>query len=165
MSKLYEGNAKVTEVYTEELREYQTKGLTPDEMAASFNLIVKVQPDDASFGELKIETEISPRDCTGKLAGQKQTDIGLQTLARHKLVREAKLECLGEVFEAIGKVVSVYQKETTKGEGENAKTYVNTYFSNGAAKLSNAEMQKRLAALTGKPAPKPTPKDDDPFAS
>jgi len=165
MSKLYDGNAKITEVFTEELHDYQTKGMTPEEVASSFNLIVKVQPDDPSFEELKVEIEVSPRDCAGKLAGQKQADIALQQLARHKLVSEAKLENLGEVFEAVGKTVAVYQKESIKGEGESAKHYINTYFSNSAAKLSAAEMQKRLAILTGKAAPRPAANNDDPFGA
>lgn len=158
-NKLYDGEATVTAVEFTDLKSYQQTGLTEDQVAESFNIVLTVKPKDVSFPETDIELEISPRECVGKLAGKEQKDVSLQQLAAQKLVSEAKIDCLEQVTGAVGKTVSVFQKESKDGK------YINTYFSSGAAKISNSEVQRRLAMLTGrKPAAVATAVNPDPFA-
>ena len=103
--------------------------------------------------------EVSPRELTGKLLeiyadkvqGRQpvQSDVTLQTLKRLKLIAEADLDHIAEVFNAVGREVDVQQKETES----NGKTYLHTQFSFGPKKLSQAELMAKLAKLQGKPAP------------
>ena len=161
--ELYNGKATIAEVYTENLQKWQinpSKGasLSEDEAASSFNIFFKVDTPNGDSFTLDA-MEVSPRELTGKLLeiyadkvqGRQpvQSDVTLQTLKRLKLIAEADLDHIAEVFNAVGREVDVQQKETES----NGKTYLHTQFAFGPKKLSQDELMAKLAKLQGKPVP------------
>ena len=168
--ELYNGKATIAEVYTENLQKWQinpSKGapLSEDEAAGSFNIFFKVDTPNGDSFTLDA-MEVSPRELTGKLLeiyadkvqGRQpvQSDVTLQTLKRLKLIAEADLDHLAEVFDAVGREVDVQQKETEA----NGKADLHTQFSFGPKKLSQAELMAKLAKLQGKPAPAQAESDE-----
>ena len=168
--ELYNGKATIAEVYTENLQTWQIKPskgapLSEDEAAGSFNILFKVDTPNGDSFTLDA-MEVSPRELTGKLLeiyadrvqGRQpvQSDGTLQTLKRLKLIAEADLDHIAEVFDAVGREVDVQQKETES----NGKTYLHTQFSFGPKKLSQSELMAKLAKLQGKPAPAQAESDE-----
>ena len=115
--ELYNGKATISEVYTENLQTWQIKPskgapLSEDEAAGSFNILFKVDTPNGDSFTLDA-MEVSPRELTGKLLeiyadkvqGRQpvQSDVTLQTLKRLKLIAEADLDHIAEVFNAVGR--------------------------------------------------------------
>lgn len=144
-TKLYSGPATVVSVSSRELASYQQGGLTDAEIAMSFVIEVNVEfPGDNGPQNARIDYEFSPRECKGKsMAGKIQREVSTDGLERAKLIVDGDP---ATVFDAAGKQVDIYQKETTSAQG---KTYINTYIGSSARELTPEEMKARAKAMFG----------------
>lgn len=172
MAELYSGKARISEVYTENLQQWQIKpkkgaALTEDEVASSFNICFKVTTADER--EFNVDAiEVSPRELTGKLLEiysqritdrqPRQSDVALNNLYRLKLISAQNIENIAEVFNTVGTEVEIVQEETQSGD----KAYVHTRFAFGPKKLSQKEIAEKLAMLQGK-KPASAQAEDAPF--
>ena len=154
---MYEGLATITSTDATDLR--FTDGLTDEEAAAGFLVVLRVQPKDDKIGVQTIELEFSDRECKQKTnIGKKQKDVTREELFAHKLISgaDAASANIAEVFDesVIGKEVMVRVTKTTDPNKElNKQVRVNCYLSSRRPSLSAAERAKRIAMLTGKPVP------------
>lgn len=154
---LYEGLATITSTDATDLR--FTDGLTEEEAAAGFLVVLRVQPKDEKISAQTIELEFSDRECKQKAnIGKKQKDVTREELFAHKLISgaDAASANIAEVFDesVIGKEVMIRVTKTTDPNKEPDKQVrVNCYLSNCRPSLSAAERARRIAALTGKPVP------------
>jgi len=154
---LYEGLATITSTDATDLR--FTDGLTEEEAAAGFLVVLRVQPKDEKISAQTIELEFSDRECKQKAnIGKKQKDVTREELFAHKLISgaDAASANVAEVFdESIkGKEVMIRVTKTTDPNKEPDKQVrVNCYLSSRRPSLSAAERAKRIAMLTGKPVP------------
>jgi hypothetical protein len=154
---LYEGLATITSTDATDLR--FTDGLTEEEAAAGFLVVLRVQPKDEKISAQTIELEFSDRECRQKTnIGKKQKDVTREELFAHKLISgaDAASANIAEVFdESIkGKEVMIRVTKTTDPNKEPDKQVrVNCYLSSRRPSLSAAERAKRFAMLTGKPVP------------
>ena len=154
---MYEGLATITSTDATDLR--FTDGLTEEEAAAGFFVVLRVQPKDEKISAQTIELEFSDRECKQKAnIGKKQKDVTREELFAHKLISgaDAASANIAEVFnESIkGKEVMIRVTKTTDPNKEPDKQVrVNCYLSSRRPSLSAAERAKRIAMLTGKPVP------------
>jgi len=154
---LYEGLATITSTDATDLR--FTDGLTEEEAAAGFLVVLRVQPKDEKISAQTIELEFSDRECKQKAnIGKKQKDVTREELFAHKLISgaDAASANVAEVFdESIkGKEVMIRVTKTTDPNKEPDKQVrINCYLSSRRPSLSAAERAKRIAMLTGKPVP------------
>ena len=154
---LYEGLATITSTDATDLR--FTDGLTEEEAAAGFLVVLRVQPKDEKISAQTIELEFSDRECKQKAnIGKKQKDVTREELFAHKLISgaDAASANVAEVFdESIkGKEVMIRVTKTTDPNKEPDKQIrINCYLSSRRPSLSAAERAKRIAMLTGKPVP------------
>jgi hypothetical protein len=154
---LYEGLATITSTDATDLR--FTDGLTEEEAAAGFLVVLRVQPKDEKISAQTIELEFSDRECKQKAnIGKKQKDVTREELFAHKLISgaDAASANIAEVFDesVIGKEVMVRVTKTTDPNKEpNKQVRVSCYLSSRRPSLSAAERAKRIAMLTGKPVP------------
>lgn len=154
---MYEGLATITSTDATDLR--FTDGLTEEEAAAGFLVVLRVQPKDEKISAQTIELEFSDRECKQKAnIGKKQKDVTREELFAHKLISgaDAASANIAEVFDesVIGKEVMIRVTKTTDPNKEPDKQVrVNCYLSNRRPSLSAAERAKRIAMLTGKPVP------------
>lgn len=154
---LYEGLATITSTDATDLR--FTDGLTEEEAAAGFLVVLRVQPKDEKISAQTIELEFSDRECKQKAnIGKKQKDVTREELFAHKLISgaDAASANIAEVFDesVIGKEVMIRVTKTTDPNKEPDKQVrVNCYLSSRRPSLSAAERAKRIAMLTGKPVP------------
>lgn len=154
---LYEGLATITSTDATDLR--FTDGLTEEEAAAGFLVVLRVQPKDEKISAQTIELEFSDRECKQKAnIGKKQKDVTREELFAHKLISgaDAASANVAEVFDesVIGKEVMIRVTKTTDPNKEPDKQVrVNCYLSSRRPSLSAAERAKRIAMLTGKPVP------------
>lgn len=154
---LYEGPATIVSTDATDLR--FTDGLTDEEAAAGFLVVLRVQPKDEKIGMQTIELEFSDRECRQKnQIGKKQKDVTREELFAHKLISgaDAASANVAEIFDESvkGKEVMVRVTKTTDPNKEpNKQVRVNCYLSSRRPALSAAERAKRIAKLTGKPVP------------
>jgi hypothetical protein len=154
---MYEGLATITSTDATDLR--FTDGLTDEEAAAGFLVVLRVQPKDEKISAQTIELEFSDRECRQKnYIGKKQKDVTREELFAHKLISgaDAASANVSEVFDesVIGKEVMVRVTKTTDPNKEpNKQVRVSCYLSSRRPSLSAAERAKRIAMLTGKPVP------------
>ena len=164
---LYEGLATITSTDATDLR--FTDGLTEEEAAAGFLVVLRVQPKDEKLSAQTIELEFSDRECKQKAnIGKKQKDVTREELFAHKLISgaDAASANVAEVFDesVIGKEVMIRVTKTTDPNKEPEKQVrVNCYLSSRRPSLSAAERAKRIAMLTGKPVPQAAPVTRNPF--
>lgn len=159
----YEGKAKITEVYTKALDEWQVHpkngpALSDEDAASAFNIVFKVKADNGEEYTLD-PLEISARELTGKLleayanrvSGRlpTQADVTVSTLYRLKLIGAKEVDRIIEAFNAVGREMEIRRYTTKSGD----KEYVHTQFSFGPKKLSQSELMAKIARLQGKPAP------------
>ena len=169
--KLYSGTAEIVEVVPEDLREFQTKGMTPEDAASAFNIRYKVKTPDGDY--LNVEVEISKRELKGRMLeiyaqrvkGRQPTqmDVSLAQLKRQGLITNETEDCIAEAIsdQLVGRKVNVAQKEG--GLREDGTRYEpRTYFASGPARIAGNELAARIARLTGKPAPAVPKKQEDP---
>lgn len=158
---LYEGPATIVSTDATDLR--FTEGLTDEEAAAGFLVVLRVQPKDDKMSAQTIELEFSDRECRQKnQIGKKQKDVTREELFAHKLISgaDAASANVAEIFDESvkGKVIMVRVTETTDPSKEPDKQVrVNCYLSNRRPSLSAAERAKRIALMTGKPVPSAAP--------
>ena len=82
---LYEGPATIVSTDATYLR--FTDGLTEEEAAAGFLVVLRVQPKDDKMSAQTIELEFSDRECRQKnYIGKKQKDVTREELFAHKLI-------------------------------------------------------------------------------
>jgi hypothetical protein len=154
---IYEGPATILSTDATDLR--FTDGLTEEEAAAGFLVVLRVQPKDEKISAQTIELEFSDRECKQKAnIGKKQKDVTREELFAHKLISgaDAASANVAEVFDEsiVGKEVMIRVTKTTDPNKEPDKQVrVNCYLSNRRPSLSAAERAKRIAMLTGKPVP------------
>lgn len=154
---LYEGLATIMSTDATDLR--FTDGLTEEEAAAGFLVVLRVKPKDEKISAQTIELEFSDRECKQKAnIGKKQKDVTREELFAHKLISgtDAASANVAEVFdESIkGKEVMIRVTKTTDPNKEPDKQVrINCYLSSRRPSLSAAERAKRIAMLTGKPVP------------
>ena len=154
---LYEGPATIVSTDATDLR--FTDGLTEDEAAAGFLVVLRVQPKDDKMSAQTIELEFSDRECRQKnYIGKKQKDVTREELFVHKLISgaDAASANVAEIFDESvkGKEIMVRVTETTDPSKEPDKQVrVNCYLSNRRPALSAAERARRIAKLTGQPVP------------
>ena len=154
---LYEGPATITSTDATDLR--FTDGLTEEEAAAGFLVVIRVQPKDEKISAQTIELEFSDRECRQKnYIGKKQKDVTREELFAHKLITgpDAANADVSTVFDESvkGKEVMIRVTRTTDPNKEPDKQVrVNCYLSSRRPSLSAAERAKRIALLTGKPVP------------
>lgn len=170
---LYEGPATILSTDATDLR--FTDGLTDEEAAAGFLVVLRVQPKDNKIGVQTIELEFSDRECRQKnYIGKKQKDVTRDELFAHKLISgaDAASANVADVFDESvkGKEIMVRVTETTDPNKEqNKQVRMNCYLSSRRPALSAAERAKRIALMTGKPVkatPAPTaaaPVTSNPF--
>ena len=169
--KLYSGTAEIVEVVPEDLREYQTKGMAPEDAASAFNIRYKVKTPDGDY--LNVEVEISKRELKGRMLeiyaqrvkGRQPTqmDVSLAQLKRQGLITNETEDCIAEAIsdQLVGRKVNVAQKES--GLREDGTRYEpRTYFASGPARIAGNELAARIARLTGKPTPAVQKKQEDP---
>ena len=169
--KLYSGTAEIVEVVPEDLREFQTKGMTPEDAANAFNIRYKVKTPEGDY--LNVEVEISKRELKGRMLeiyaqrvkGRQPTqmDVSLAQLKRQGLITNETEDCIAEAIseQLVGRKVNVAQKEG--GLREDGTRYEpRTYFASGPARIAGNELAARIARLTGKPAPAVPKKQEDP---
>lgn len=166
-TKLYSGPATVVSVGSRELASYQTGGLTDQEIAMSFVIEVHVEfPSESGPQTAKVDFEFSPRECKGKtMAGKIQREVSTESLEKAGLIVDGDP---ATVYDAAGRQVDIYQKETTSAQG---KTYLNTYLGQTTKELTPAEMKARARAMYGAgvssqgtkiaPVAKPTESEED----
>lgn len=158
---LYEGPATIVSTDATDLR--FTDGLTDEEAAAGFLVVLRVQPKDDKMSAQTIELEFSDRECRQKnYIGKKQKDVTRDELFAHKLISgaDAASANVAEIFDESvkGKEIMVRVTETTDPTKEpNKQKRVNCYLSSRPPALSAAERAKRIALLTGKPVPAAAP--------
>ena len=165
--KLYSGTAEIVEVVPEDLREFQTKGMTPEDAANAFNIRYKVKTPEGDY--LNVEVEISKRELKGRMLeiyaqrvkGRQPTqmDVSLAQLKRQGLIANETEDCIAEAIseQLVGRKVNVAQKEG--GLREDGTRYEpRTYFASGPARIAGNELAARIARLTGKAVPAPAPK-------
>lgn len=169
--KLYSGTAEIVEVVPEDLREFQTKGMTPEDAASAFNIRYKVKTPDGDY--LNVEVEISKRELKGKMLeiyaqrvkGRQPTqmDVSLAQLKRQGLITNETEDCIAEAIsdQLVGRKVNVAQKEGSLRE-DGTRYEPRTYFASGPARIAGNELAARIARLTGKPAPAVPKKQVDP---
>ena len=172
--KLYSGTAEIVEVVPEDLREFQTKGMTPEDAASAFNIRYKVKTPDGDY--LNVEVEISKRELKGKMLeiyaqrvkGRQPTqmDVSLAQLKRQGLITNETEDCIAEAIseQLVGRKVNVAQKEGSLRE-DGTRFEPRTYFASGPAKISGNELAARIARLTGKAVPAPAPAPAQPEAA
>lgn len=153
---IYEGPATIVSTDATDLR--FTDGLTDEEAASGFIVVLRVQPKDGKISQQTIELEFSDREGRGNYVGKKQKDVTREELFAHKLISgaDAASANVAEVFDesVIGKEVMVRVTKTTDPNKEpNKQVRVNCYLSNRRPALSVAERAKRIAKLTGQPVP------------
>lgn len=158
---LYEGPATIVSTDATDLR--FTDGLTEEEAAAGFLVVLRVQPKDDKMSAQTIELEFSDRECRQKnYIGKKQKDVTREELFAHKLISgaDAASANVAEIFDESvkGKEIMVRVTETTDPSKEPDKQVrVNCYLSNRRPALSAAERARRIAKLTGQPVPTAAP--------
>ncbi len=169
--KLYSGTAEIVEVVPEDLREYQTKGMAPEDAASAFNIRYKVKTPDGDY--LNVEIEISKRELKGRMLeiyaqrvkGRQPTqmDVSLAQLKRQGLITNETEDCIAEAIsdQLVGRKVNVAQKEGSLRE-DGTRYEPRTYFASGPARIAGNELAARIARLTGKPAPAVPKKQEDP---
>lgn len=154
---IYEGPATILSTDATDLR--FTDGLTDEEAAAGFLVVLRVQPKDNKIGLQTIELEFSDRECRQKnYIGKKQKDVTRDELFAHKLISgaDAASANVADVFDESvkGKEIMVRVTETTDPSKEqNKQVRMNCYLSSRRPALSAAERAKRIALMTGKPVP------------
>ena len=155
---LYEGLATITSTDATDLR--FTDGLTEDEAAAGFLVVLRVQPKDEKISAQTIELEFSDRECKQKAnIGKKQKDVTREELFAHKLISgaDAASANVAEVFDESVKgkeiMIRVVKVTDLNKEPDKGQVRVNCYLSSRKPALSAAERAKRIAMLTGKPVP------------
>ena len=154
---LYEGPATITSTDATDLR--FTDGLTEEEAASGFIVVLRVQPKDEKISAQTIELEFSDRECKLKSnIGKKQKDVTREELFAHKLISgaDAASANVADVFDKSvrGKEVMIRVTKTTDPNKEPDKQVrVNCYLSNRRPSLSAAERAKRIAKMTGRPVP------------
>lgn len=168
---IYEGPATIVSTDATDLR--FNEGLTDEEFANGFIVVVQVQPKDEKISQQTIELEFSERECRQKnQIGKKQKDVTREELFAHKLIagQDAASADVSTIFspELVGKEVMVrVVKVTNPNKEPDKQVSVNCYLSNRKPPLSAAERARRIAALTGKPvaaAPQPAaPMTSNPF--
>ena len=152
---IYEGLATIVSTDATDLR--FTDGLTEEEAANGFLVVLKVQPKDEKIGSQTIELEFSERECKQKNnIGKKQKDVTRELLFAHNLITgtDAASANVADVFSEslCGKEIMVRVTKTTDPNKEPDKQVrVNCYLSDRRPPLSAAERARRIAVLTGKP--------------
>lgn len=157
---IYEGPAAIVSTDATDLR--FADGLTDEEAAAGFIVVLRVQPKDDKIGVQTIELEFSDREGRGNYVGKKQKDVTREELFAHKLISgaDAASANVADVFDesVIGKEIMVRVTKTTDPNKEPGKQVrVNCYLSSRRPALSAAERAKRIALMTGKPVPVAAP--------
>ncbi len=166
-TKLYSGPATVVSVGSRELASYQQGGLTEQEIAMSFVIEINVEfPGEGGVQNARVDFEFSPRECKGKtMAGKIQREVSTESLEKAGLIVDGDP---ATVYDAAGRQVDIYQKETTSAQGT---TYLNTYLGQTTKGLTPAEMKARARAMYGAgvssqgtkiaPVAKPTESEED----
>lgn len=149
---VYRGGATVKEVNPMEPR--FTDGLTEEEASAAFDIQIIVTPDDANVPEQEIMVPYSARVL--KFAPDKtEAQRAVDDLTKQGLVRDGDIST---VFSAVGKKVQINAYKETSSKG----TFDRCRFNFGQKKLSQSDIMKRIAAMTGK-APAAQAKNANPF--
>lgn len=154
---IYEGPATIISTCATDLR--FTDGLSDEEAANGFLIVLRVQPKDDKLGQQTIELEFSERECKQKnQIGKRQKDVTREDLFTHKLIggADAASANVADVFsESVkGREVMIRVTQVTDPNKEPDKQVrVNCYLSNRRPSLSAAERARRISALTGKPVP------------
>lgn len=151
---IYKGPATVKEVNPLEPR--FTDGLTEEELASAFDIQIVVTPENPSIAEQEITISHSARH-TRFDPSKTEAQKAVEDLARQGLCNPGDVS---GVFTAIGKKcnINVYEETGPKG------TFTRARLDFGPKKLSRAEIMKRIASITGIPAPAPAaPTTDLPF--
>lgn len=153
---IYEGPATIVSTDATDLR--FTDGLTDEEAASGFIVVLRVQPKNGKISQQTIELEFSDREGRGNYVGKKQKDVTREELFAHKLIggQDAASANVADVFDESvkGREIMVRVTKTTDPNKEPDKQVrVNCYLSNRRPALSAAERAKRIALMTGKPVP------------
>ncbi|MBQ4200611.1 MAG: hypothetical protein II649_12135 [Kiritimatiellae bacterium] len=157
---IYEGPATIVSTDATDLR--FTDGLTKEEAASGFIVVLRVQPKDEKISQQTIELEFSDREGRGNYVGKKQKDVTREELFAHKLIggQDAASANVAEIFDAsvVGKEIMVRVTKTTDpNKKPDKQVRVNCYLSNRSPALSAAERARRIAKLTGQPVPASAP--------
>lgn len=137
---VYRGGATIKEINPMEPR--FTDGLTEEEAACAFDIQIVCTPDDASIPEQEIAIPCSKRPLKfdpSKTESQK----ALEDLTKQGVCTGGDITT---AFSAVGKKIQINAYKETNAKG----TYSRCRLNFSQAKLSQSDLMKRIAAMTGK---------------
>jgi hypothetical protein len=142
-NKLYEGPATITKL--DFIAPRYEQGLSEDDIENGFEIMFELKLGDTD-NIARVFLEFTNRNGVGKMADKTQKQMSLETLKTIGLVGEEGN--MSDLKTAVGKVVSVWQKESTKINEQTGEPYVNTYFSKSTLrKLTSNDVKNRIAAM------------------
>lgn len=148
---VYSGTAEIVEANAVDAR--WTKDLSDEDAASAFDIELKVKPESDTVGQHTIYIPFTKRVPSFSKDGKTEADLAVENLSRQGLVENNDITT---VLNAKGKKCQVWIYDETSAKG----TFRRAQLSNGRPKLSQADVLKKLAMLTGKsaaPAPAANP--------